>query len=77
MKSGDKKKALATYKKALKTAEQFDENPDYNAGNLKFVEAEGPLIIRDILGQKAVESMDKALELFDDSDTVSRLKGLK
>ena len=77
MKSGDKKKALSTYKKAVETAELFDENPDYSAGNLKFVEAGGPLVIRDILGQKAVESIDRALEFFDDPETVSKLKGFR
>lgn len=75
MKSGDKEKAFSSYKKAIEAAERFDEKPDYNAGNLRFVEAGGRLIIRDILGQKAVESIDKALEFFNDPDTVSKLKG--
>ncbi|MCR5847951.1 MAG: helix-turn-helix domain-containing protein [Lachnospiraceae bacterium] len=76
LKTGDEKKAGSTYKKALKKATEFDAEPDYDAKNIRFVSQDGSYILHDMIGKKAVESIDKVLEIFDDEETVSKLKHL-
>ena len=76
LKTGDEKKAGSTYKKALKKATEFDAEPDYDAKNIRFVSQDGSFILHDMIGKKAVESIDKVLEIFDDEETVSKLKHL-
>lgn len=77
LKSGEENKAKSTYKKAVKKAEEFDANPDYNAINLKFVDSNGSFTLHDMIGKNALESIDKVLEFFNDEKAVAKLKNSK
>ncbi len=77
MKSGDEKKAETTYKKAVEKAKAFDRNPNYDVMNIRFLNEAGSFILHDMIGQKAIESIDKALEVFEDQNTVLKLKSFK
>ena len=77
MKAGNEKKAKSTYKKAVEKAKEFDSNPNYDVANIKFLDQSGSFILHDMIGQKAVESIDKALEVFEDQKAVLKLKSFK
>ncbi len=76
LKSGNEKKAKTTYKKAIKKAEEFDADPNYDVNNIRFVNPGESYNLHDMIGKKALESIDKVLETFDDKKALSKLKNL-
>ena len=68
IRSGKKKTAKDTLKKAIEVAKRFDADPDYDMSHLRFLEMEDKAVAYDILGETALKGIDTMIKICDDTE---------
>ena len=75
-KSGKEKESEHTFKEAIETARRFDSDPDYSINSMRFVEYDKDLIVFDVFGAGAIESILKIFSKLGDDELIIKCKGL-
>ena len=66
--SGKKREAKKTFTEAIKAAEQFDENPNYELGDMRFTDTSVHYTSYDILGETAADGIEATVSLLNDPE---------
>ena len=75
-KSGKKKESEQTFKEAIEMAKRFDLNPEYSMNSARFIENDEDIIVYDVFGVTATESILKIFTKLDDDDLIIKCKEL-
>ncbi len=75
-KSGKKKESEQTFKEAIEMAKRFDSNPEYSMNSARFIENDEDIIVYDVFGVTAAESILKIFTKLDDDDLIIKCKEL-
>ena len=68
LKSGKPRKLISALKTAIETAENFDLNPNYSNGALRYVSMDENSLFFDILGRTAMESLAYTVQIINDKE---------
>ena len=77
LKDGNKKKASDCFKKAKKTAERFDKDPDYDVRNIRFIDMNESLKLHDTLGKTCMDTIDNCIKALKSPELEKLWKTLK